>query len=65
MHISVADENGVTVGGHLLTGNIVYTTAEITMLEITDGFFKRILDDGPGGSGYNELKVFKIPHEDM
>jgi predicted DNA-binding protein with PD1-like motif len=65
VHISVSDEAGVTVGGHLLPGNFVYTTAEITMLELTDGFFKRILDDGPGGSGYNELKVFKIPFKDM
>ena len=65
VHISVADGEGVTVGGHLLQGNIVYTTAEITMLEIQDGVFKRELDDGPGGSGYNELKVFKLPIENI
>lgn len=57
IHLSVSDENGVTIGGHAMPGNIVYTTAEITILEI-DGLFDRILDDGEGGSGYYELKVF-------
>ena len=63
MHISVSDENGVTVGGHLLPGNIIYTTAEITMVEMRDALFKRELDDGPSGSGYYELKVYKAPFE--
>ena len=58
VHISISDEAGATVGGHLLAGNIIYTTAEITLLEIVDGIFKRFPDDGPTGSGYNELKIF-------
>ena len=58
VHISVSDGEGVTVGGHLLSGNIVYTTAEITILEFTEGVFRRLPDEGPHGSGYNELKVF-------
>lgn len=59
IHIACSDEKGVTVGGHALTGNLVYTTAEITLLEITNGLFDRVLDDGPDGSGYYELKVFR------
>jgi uncharacterized protein len=63
IHIAFSDSAGVTTGGHLLTGNIVYTTAEITMVEMVDGLFKRVLDDGPSGSGYYELQVFNnIPH---
>src|SRR5690349_16144036 len=29
IHISIADKDGKTVGGHLLDDNIIYTTAEI------------------------------------
>ena len=57
IHISCSDEMGVTVGGHLLEGNIVYTTAEITILELTNGIFSRVLDDSSTGSGYYELQV--------
>lgn len=60
IHISVSNEVGETVGGHLLSGNIIFTTAEITMLELSDCFFNRELDDGPNGSGYEELKVYDI-----
>lgn len=58
VHISCSDEKGVTIGGHLVSGNIVYTTAEITLLSFDNAIFKRELDDGPQGSGYYELKVF-------
>lgn len=58
VHMSFSDETGVTIGGHVLSGNIVYTTAEITMLEMTNGLFERVLDDKTGGSGYYELEVF-------
>lgn len=60
IHISVSDELGATIGGHLLSGNIIYTTAEITLIEIPNAIFDRELDDGPNGSGYKELKVFGI-----
>lgn len=59
VHISVSDESGVTVGGHLLSGNIVYTTVELTLVELPNGLFRRELDDGAFGSGYYELKVYK------
>jgi len=59
VHLSVSDSDGVTYGGHMTSGCLVYTTAEITMLEMIHGGFKRTLDNGPGGSGYYELKVFK------
>lgn len=60
IHISLADEEGRGLGGHLLAGNIVYTTAEISLLEVQDALFHRVPDTGPGGSGYNELKVYNI-----
>jgi uncharacterized protein len=58
VHISCSGEAGETVGGHLLSENLVYTTAEITLLELDGAIFDRVLDDDSGGSGYYELKVF-------
>lgn len=58
VHISCSDEKGRTIGGHLLSGNIVYTTAEISILSYEKALFTRELDNGPKGSGYYELKVY-------
>jgi predicted DNA-binding protein with PD1-like motif len=59
VHISLSDKDGKTIGGHLLAGNLIYTTAEITLLEIKNGLFTREMDDkSTGGSGYYELKVY-------
>lgn len=60
VHISVSDESGATIGGHLLSGNVVYTTAEITLLEVIHAKFTRELDSQVGGSGYYELKVHQL-----
>lgn len=58
VHISISDGAGATSGGHLLSGSTIYTTAEISILEIEHALFKRTPDVGPNGSGYMELKVF-------
>jgi uncharacterized protein len=55
VHISLADELGYSFGGHLLKGNKIFTTAEITMIELKGCLFSRFPDQK---SGYNELKVF-------
>ncbi|MCS6929263.1 MAG: DNA-binding protein [Saprospiraceae bacterium] len=54
-HIALSDEQGRTIGGHLLDGNIVYTTAEIAVMEGIELEFRRELDDS---TGYRELKIF-------
>ncbi|CAN5224860.1 hypothetical protein BH11PLA2_BH11PLA2_17750 [soil metagenome] len=54
LHLSVADRDGVTFGGHLLDGCIVYTTAEIAIMELTDVEFTREID---ATYGYKELSV--------
>jgi predicted DNA-binding protein with PD1-like motif len=59
IHIACSNEEGVTIGGHALVGNVVYTTAEIILLELSNGLFDRILDNGPEGSGYYELQVLR------
>lgn len=56
LHISVSDPAGVTTGGHLLDGNLIFTTAEIAIAELTDLVFDRVLDPA---SGYPELTIRK------
>lgn len=54
IHAGVSDGNGLTTGGHLLDGNIVYTTLEIIILEMKDREFLRKLDPA---TGFNELFI--------
>jgi uncharacterized protein len=55
-HISISDRFGKTIGGHLAEGNIIYTTAEIVIGEITNMKFLRKLDSE---TTYNELFIEK------
>jgi uncharacterized protein len=55
IHISISDETGKTIGGHLMTGCKIYTTAEIVIAELSDLEFKRELDHT---FGYKELVVY-------
>lgn len=56
VHISLADAQGVAVGGHLIDG-VVFTTCEL-VLGTADGVeFVRIMDDE---TGYNELEVRQL-----
>jgi predicted DNA-binding protein with PD1-like motif len=57
LHLSVADNNGPTTGGHLLDDNLVYTTAEVVVMELSDLEFVREVDPA---YGYHELKIKKI-----
>lgn len=56
LHLCVADHTGRTMGGHLLSGNLVYTTAEIAVGELTDLVFSRKEDPA---YGYQELVIQK------
>ena len=56
IHISVSDANGHTTGGHLMSNSLVYTTAEIVVVELTDLEFTREKDPT---YGYHELVVKK------
>jgi predicted DNA-binding protein with PD1-like motif len=53
-HISVSDHEGKTFGGHLLNGNLIYTTVEIAVAELPDLTFERGVDPT---YGYHELIV--------
>lgn len=53
-HLSISDEKGQVSAGHLLEGNIIYTTAEIVILELTEYEFQREFDQN---TGYKELAI--------
>lgn len=55
LHLAVADSTGRTLGGHLLAGNIVYTTAEIVIGVLPAVDFRRETDPV---STYQELTIY-------
>jgi uncharacterized protein len=54
LHLSVSDGEGRTSGGHLLEGCLIYTTAEIILVELNELTFSRETDPT---FGYKELVV--------
>ncbi|WP_041258264.1 PPC domain-containing DNA-binding protein [Fibrella aestuarina] len=56
LHLAVSDSTGRTTGGHLMAGNIIYTTAEI-VLGILPGV--RYVREPDPTFGYRELVVKK------
>ncbi|HEU4572439.1 MAG TPA: DUF296 domain-containing protein, partial [Candidatus Limnocylindrales bacterium] len=44
LHMSVSDDTGAMIGGHVQDGNIVRTTAEVVLGELTDVVFRRPID---------------------
>lgn len=54
IHITVADSSGRVIGGHLLDGNIIYTTAEVIIQEDTSLIFRREFD---GTTEWKELMI--------
>lgn len=58
LHLAVADSTGRTIGGHLLDGCRVYTTAEMVLGELPQLEFRRETDPA---FGYQELVVRPAP----
>eukprot|EP01080_Neovahlkampfia_damariscottae_P003877 gene3877-7091_t len=56
LHMSAANNRGTTIGGHMMTGNIVYTTVEVVILVLPEVDFLRKKCEV---STYNELYVQK------
>jgi hypothetical protein len=57
LHISISDGEGKTIGGHVVSGCKIYTTAEVVIAEFKDVIYKRELYEND--SGYEELVVYK------
>ena len=56
-HISISDGQGQTLGGHLMDGCLIYTTAEIVLAVVENTLFLRKLDTE---TGYDELVIQQI-----
>ena len=54
VHISLANSDGKTIGGHLLPESIVHTTAEIVIIQLSGTTFRREVDPD---TGYRELVI--------
>lgn len=54
LHISLSDEEGRVIGGHLKEGCLVYSTAEIVLAEFDGMVFNRVHDQE---TGFKELKI--------
>ncbi|KAB0288245.1 DUF296 domain-containing protein [Vibrio fortis] len=54
IHISVADEQGQVIGGHLLEGTLIATTAELILHTYPELTFTREHDES---TGYTELVI--------
>ena len=61
IHISISDSTGKTIGGHLMDGCIIYTTAEIVIQSSSQYEFKRAQD---GTTPWDELQVKEINKKD-
>lgn len=57
LHISISDGEGKTIGGHLVSGCKIYTTAEMVIAEFEEVIYKRELYEND--SGYEELAIYK------
>jgi predicted DNA-binding protein with PD1-like motif len=64
LHVSVSDSDGATIGGHLVSGCKIFTTAEIVLAVFEEVFYTRELLEND--SGYKELVVHEksfLPHD--
>jgi predicted DNA-binding protein with PD1-like motif len=59
LHVSISDGDGVTIGGHLVSGCKIYTTAEIVLAVFDEVVYTRELLEND--SGYEELVVRAKP----
>jgi predicted DNA-binding protein with PD1-like motif len=57
IHVAISDGDGVTIGGHLVSGCKIYTTAEIVLAVFDDIVYRR--ESLENDSGYEELMVYK------
>ncbi len=57
LHLSISDGTGVTKGGHLIEGCLVFTTAEVIIAASDEFYFERQIDKN---TGWKEL-IIKQP----
>ncbi|MCP9774369.1 PPC domain-containing DNA-binding protein [Cyanobium sp. WAJ14-Wanaka] len=60
LHIAIADSRGTLIGGHLCSGSLLRTTAELVVGLLPEWQFSRELDPA---TGYAELQITRRPPE--
>ncbi len=60
LHIALSDREGKMVGGHLMEGSRIYTTAEIVLGILPGLVFTRAQD---AATGYKELQIGRLADE--
>lgn len=60
LHLSISDSTGQTIGGHLMSGCKVYTTAEIVLQYTNKYAFTREKD---GSTPWEELQVKELTND--
>jgi hypothetical protein len=58
LHISISDENGKTIGGHLVFGCKIYTTAEMVIAVLEDEVYTLHGHTPALAGGARELRLF-------
>lgn len=61
LHMSIADTDGATIGGHLKEGTIIHPTAEVVIGEDEQVVYTREPDEE---TGFSELRVNSIKRTD-
>lgn len=61
LHISFSREDLSVIGGHLMPGCLVNTTAEVVLHELDGVSFGKVFDPE---TGYNELEICLLPDRD-
>lgn len=54
IHVSLSREDLSVIGGHLMQGCIIKTTAEVALLELPDLIYDKVFDPA---TGYHELDI--------
>jgi len=61
LHISISDQVGATIGGHLLEGCLIFTTAELVIGSDQQFIFEREIDKE---TGWKELRIVSGENND-
>jgi uncharacterized protein len=57
IHVSISDGDGMTLGGHLVPGCVIYTTVEVVLAIFDDVVYKR--EKLENDTGFEELVVYQ------
>lgn len=60
LHISLSDDEGHCIGGHLEKGCLINTTCEVVLASLEDYVSERVFDED---TGYKEIVFKEVDHD--